>query len=368
MAKEQFSFPCIRACSTSRPTSQQAFFLLSLLLTVSSTWAANSAQITREVALSPGSVAQPQALAAMSNGDLVVVGVSDGKRWATRVSEDGRILWNYRMDNDVPAPSGNQFDSATELPNKNVLLCGVRQIQRKHDAVLVRLKPDGSFIDERVLEPTVRRMAISPFSCVPWNGGVAVVNGGWLTKLNSGGDIEWQKFDDNYYGVEAGMIPTSDQSLILMSSQGISRVDSAGNVTTHRFMQLGDVSVCVPMTKAGGTFSLVTQNPELSSTVLVMNADFTGPVKQFAFDNVHPKRAYQRADGTCVVFGSHFKGQALAAIAQLDSTGHMKMLADETTLRAAWVIDAVPTNGAGEFAIIQLAAANATKLQWVSLR
>jgi hypothetical protein len=368
VAKEQSASRHIRAFSTSRPATQRILSSLILVFTASSTWAANSAQITREVILSPGNFSQPQGLTTMSNGDLIVVGASNGKRWATRVSEEGRVLWNYQADDDIPGPSGNQFDSATELPNKNVLLCGVRQIERKHDAVLVRLKPDGSFIDERVLEPTVKHMAISPFSCVPWNGGVAVVNGGWLTKLNSAGDIEWQKFDDNYYGVEAGMIPTSDQSLILMSSQGISRVDSAGNVTTHRFMQLGDVSVCVPMTKAGGTFSLVTQNPELSSTVLVMNADFTGPVKQFAFDNVHPKRAYQRADGTCVVFGSHFKGQALAAIAQLDSTGHMKMLADETTLRAAWVIDAVPTNGAGKFAIVQLAAANATKLQWVSLR
>jgi hypothetical protein len=368
MAKEQFSFPCIRTCSTSRPTSQQAFFLLSLLLTVSSTWAANSAQITREVALSPGSVAQPQALAAMSNGDLVVVGVSDGKRWATRVSEDGRILWNYRMDNDVPAPSGNQFDSATELPNKNVLLCGVRQIQRKHDAVLVRLRPDGSLIDERVLEPTVKSMAMSPFSCIPWNGGVAVVNRGWLTKLNSAGDVEWQKIGDNYYNLEAGTFPTKDQSLILLSSEGISKVNSEGDVTVHRSMALDDVSVCEPMTKIGSTFRLVTQNPELSSKMLVMNADFTGPVKQIAFGNVHSKRAYQLADGTCVVFGSHFEGEARAIIAQLDPTGHMKTLANATTLLAAWVIDAVPTKNAGEFAMVQLLAPTATKLQWVSLR
>jgi hypothetical protein len=45
----------------------------------------------------------------------------------------------------------------------------------------------------------------------------------------------------------------------------------------------------------------------------------------------------------------------------------MKILADETTLRAAWVIDAIPTKH-GEFAIVQLPVPNSTKLQWISLR
>ncbi len=368
MAKEYPASGHSRVFSTSRLAGQRTSSLLILLLTAGSAWAADSARITREVVLSPGRFALPQALTAMSNGDLVVVGASDGKRWATRVSGNGRILWDYRMDNDTAREFGNQFDSATELPNKNILLCGVRQIEQRHEAVLVRLKPSGSLIDERLLEPTIKRMPLSPFSCVPWNGGVAVVNRGWLTRLNSAGDVEWQKFDGNYYDLKAGRIPTGDRSLILLSSEGISRVDTEGNVTVHRFMQLDDVSVCEPMTKSGGTFRLVTQNPELSSTVLVMNADFTGPVQQISFGNVNPKRAYQLADGTCVVFGSHFDGEARAAIAQLDSTGHMKTLADETTLRAAWVIDAVPTENPGEFAIVQLPVPNATKLQWVSLR
>jgi len=133
-------------------------------------------------------------------------------------------------------------------------------------------------------------------------------------------------------------------------------------------MRLGDVSICEPMTKPGGTFRLVTQNDELSSTVLVMNADFTGPVQQISFGNVNPKRAYRLAEGTCVVFGSPFEGEARAAIAQLDSRGHMKTLADETTLHAAWVIDAIPTTNPGEFAIVQLPVPQATKLQWISLR
>jgi hypothetical protein len=354
------------AFSTLRLAEQRTSFLLILLLTAGPVWAADSARITREVVLSPGRFALPQSLTAMSNGDFVVVGSSDGKRWATRVAANGRILWDYRIDTDTARQFGNQFDSATELPNKNILLCGVRQIERRNDAVLVRLRPDGSFIDERVLEPTIKRMPQSPFSCVPWNGGVAVVNRGWLTRLNSAGDVEWQKFDDNYYD-KAGRIPTADQSLILLSSEGISRVDTAGNVSVHRFMQLGDVSVCQPMTTPVATFRLVIQNPQLSSTVLVMNADFTGPVQQTSFGNVNPKRAYQLADGTCVVFGSHFDGEARATIAQIDSTGHMKILADETTLRAAWVIDAIPTKH-GEFAIVQLPVPNSTKLQWISLR
>jgi hypothetical protein len=367
MAKEYPTSGHSYAFSTSRRARQQTSFLLILLLTAASARAADSAGITREIVLSPGRFALPQALTAMSNGDLVVVGASDGKRWATRVAANGRILWDYRIDNDTARQFGNQFDSATELPNKNILLCGVRQIEQRHEAVLVRLRPDGSLIDERVLEPTVNRMPLSPFSCVPWNGGVAVVNRGWLTRLNSAGDVEWQKFGDKYYDKTA-RIPNSDQSLMLLSSEGISRVDAEGNVTVHRFMQLGDVSVCEPTTKPGVTFRLVTQNDELSSTVLVMNADFTGPIQQISFGNVNPKRAYQLADGTCVVFGSHFEGEARASISQLDSRGHMKILANETMLRAAWVIDAIPTTNSGEFAIVQLPVPNVTKLQWISLR
>lgn len=356
-----------RASSKSRFAGQRTSFTLIFSFIAGSAVAAVSARITREVVLSPGRFALPQALTAMSNGDLVVVGASDGKRWATRVSSDGRVLWDYMVENDTAKQFGNQFDSAAELPNKNVLLCGVRHIERNNEAVLVRLRPDGSLIDERVLAPTIKFMPMSPFSCVPWNGGVAVVSLGWLTRLNSEGDVEWQKFDNNYYGIKAGRIPTTDQSLILLSSEGISKVDTQGQVTVHRFMQLDDVSVCEPTNKPHSTFKLVTQNPELSSTVLVMNADLTGPVQQFSFGNVHPQRAYQLADGTCVVFGSHFEGQARSAIAQSDSTGHMKILADETTLRAAWVIDAVPTKSPDEFAIVQLPEPRATKLQWISL-
>jgi hypothetical protein len=367
MAKEYRASGDCRAPFTSRLAGQRTSLLLIVLLTAGSARAADSARITHEIVLSPGRFTLPQALTAMSNGDLVVVGASDGKRWATRVAANGHILWDYRIDTDTARQFGNQFDSATELPNKNVLLCGVRQIEQRHEAVLVRLRPDGSLIDERVLEPTVKRMPQSPFSCVPWNGGVAVVNRGWLTRLNSAGDVEWQKFDDNYYD-KAGRIPTADQSLILLSSEGISRVDTEGGVTVHRFMQLGDVSVCEPMAKPAATFKLVTQNDALSTTVLVMNADLTGPVQQISFGNVNPKRAYQLADGTCVVFGSHFDGQARATIAQIDSRGYMKTLADETMLRAAWVIDAISTKDPGEFAIVQLPVPQATKLEWISLR
>src|SRR5882672_5034009 len=167
----------------------------------------NHMNINREVVLAPGHKAAPYLITRALNGDFIVAGSTGGqdrRAWAVRVDSNGKEIWQY-VDggsagwNDFDSP-GHRFYGAVDLPNEETLLCGLKSTTTTDIPLLIRVRRNGSVIDERPLVPG-RPGIVVGISCTRWGDGIAVLSAvdaktasvGWLVKLDARGDFIWEK-------------------------------------------------------------------------------------------------------------------------------------------------------------------------------
>jgi hypothetical protein len=342
-------------------------------------------KINREVALAPGHKALPYLITQASNGEFIVAGstgIGDFRAWATRVDRDGKPLWEY-VDggpgawNDLNG-RGQRFHGAVDLPNQETLLCGIKS-DTDHSLIgfLVRVRHDGSVIDQRRLTPS-RRGDVVGLVCTRWGDGIAIVGAitgrpagtGWLVKLDAQGNIVWEKFDQ-YYGY-GGAIQAPAGNLILIGGSGdddsIVKINSEGEVLARHLRPKGESLLVHPPTPRPGLRMGVMPPDSLGTEVVDFDDSLQGPSHTKKLDNAAIKKCLELDDGTVVLFGSQFHRSATtASVAVLHPDGSSSAYPIEPPNHSPWFIDAVPSGTAGEFATVRQVD-GAAVLAWISIK
>jgi hypothetical protein len=361
-----------------------AIFLACLVLSYSS-FAARRMMISREVTLAPGHHALPYLITRTSNGDFVVAGstgIGDFRAWATRVDRDGKRLWEY-VDGGPGAwedlnGRGQRFYGAVDLPNQETLLCGIKSdADNSLIGFLVRVRRDGSIIDQRRLTPG-RRGDVVGLVCTRWADGIAVVGAitgrpagiGWLVKLDAQGNIAWEKFD-KYYGY-GGAIQAPAGNLILIGGSGaddsIVKIDPDGEVLARHLRPDGESLLVNPPTPRPGVRMGVMLLDSLETEVVDFDDSLRGPSHAKKLENAGIKKCLELDDGTVVLFGGQFHNSATtASIAVLQPDGTSSAYPIEPANHSPWIIDAVPSGADGEFATVRQVD-GAAILAWISIR
>jgi hypothetical protein len=363
--------------------SRYALFaiLVTCMLVSTRALAHSGMTISKEVILSPGHPVMPYLITRMSNGDYVVAGsinFDDTKAWATGIDAAGEVRWEFLDDaasgwNDFGVKS-QRFYGVVELPEHGILLCGVKRIDNHQTAFLVRLRGDGTLIDERPLRPGNTGHP-SALRCIRWGDGIAVIGGlsgepkgtGWLTKLDAHGDFVWEKFGD-YFGYGDVMEAYGGGLFVICSPQramSIAKLDTRGELLGLHALEGEEWLLAHPrVPQANARMAIMLSTPE--TEVVAFDDGLRHSTRIGQIRDVGIKKVLESADGAVVTFGSQFHGGATASIAVWHRDGEAKSYLLEPAHRSAWFYDAVPADGNSEFATVRVSGKDAI-LAWISI-
>jgi hypothetical protein len=133
-------------------TMRKTFLLWALGLVGSMALTAKASgplHIDRQITLSPGHRIEPKKISRASNGDLIVLGSSDDKAWATRLTSTGEMRWEYLEAGPAgwnDTSSTQPFLGANEMRDQSMLLCGNKFINHTSTVMLVRLDKNGKLL------------------------------------------------------------------------------------------------------------------------------------------------------------------------------------------------------------------------------
>jgi hypothetical protein len=340
--------------------------------------------INKAVTLAPGHRAAPYLITRASNGDFIVAGstgIGDFRAWATRVDRDGKLLWEY-VDgppggwNDLTG-RGQRFYGTVDLPNQETLLCGYKpNTDRSLISFLVRVRRDGSIIDQRRLTPG-RTGDVAGISCMRWADGIAIIGAitgrpgiGWLVKLDAQGNFLWEKFDEFYGYGDALQAPAGN--LILFGGGGetgsIVKINLDGLVLAHHPQPKGEVLLVHPAVPRPTVRLGVMLLDSLETEIVDFDESLRGPTRTKRLDNAGLKKCLELDDGTVVLFGSKFHhSMATPSIAVLYPNGTSAAFPIVPAGNSGWINDAVPTGTYREFATVRQVEGVAT-LAWIAIR
>jgi hypothetical protein len=349
---------------------------------LSTAWARSGLTIKKEVILSPGHPVMPYLITRTSNGDYVVAGSSnfdDSHAWAVRLDASGKVVWEY-LDgppnawNDYSVKSQRMFGTI-ELPEQGILLCGVKRIDNHQTAFLVRLRSDGTLIDERPLRPANNAGHPSALRCIRWGDGIAVIGGlsgepkgtGWLTKLDANGDFVWESFAD-YIGYSDAMEATGGGLFLIGSPQRVTsivKLDATGQLVALHALEGEEWLLAhprVPQSNARVAIML----PTSETAIVAFDEGLRHSTRIGQLRDAGIKKVLELPDGSVVIFGSQSHGGATASIAVWHRDGGAESFLVEPAHRSAWFYDAVPADGKNEFATVRVVGKAAT-LAWISV-
>lgn len=340
-------------------------------------------KIVRQVILSPAHKVAPYLIVQASNGDLIVAGAAglgNNRAWATRVSKSGEPVWEY-----VDGPAGGwtdysdhnqRFYGAIDLANGNTLLCGIKKIENKISAFLVRLTPDGKLIDERILQPGSEGFPTGGIRCLRTKDGVAMLSWlavlpsgkGWLLKLDNAGNVLWEKFSDQFNRLDA--MPADNGGLFLIGAQDVIKIDREGNLLSRVRLPPGsDQKFIHPIgepaeVRIGTTLSIV------KSEIVDFDLNLHGPLHTAHLNNIGINRGLESGNGVATLFGSRYFNGPTAGAARLYPNGDSQTFALEPRFQSGWFYDAVPTDAEfDEFATVRTLNSDGTgALAWISFK
>jgi len=236
--------------------------LLSLLLWGQIGSATEEINIERDVPVSQGTGATPNAIARVPGVGYVVAG-SAAQAWAAGLSSDGQVLWEYFENGKPPNPNLRSGASGIlgimPLRDGTILFCGHtdRGPRTGRFALLLHLDAKGQVLDRQELSPSGQPgdRGGDIARCVPWGDGYAIFgsfNSGvrafeqWLTKLDADGHVLWQKAGGgDSPGRWEDAVEVADGGLVLVTrtveGSQVVRVNKNGEVVAKRsFNGYGD--------------------------------------------------------------------------------------------------------------------------------
>jgi hypothetical protein len=348
----------------------------------SATASAEDMKVTRQIILSPAHKVAPYLIVQASNGDLIVAGAAglgNNRAWATRVSKSGEPVWEY-----VDGPAGGwtdysdnhqRFYGIVDLANGNTLLCGIKKIDDKISAFLVRLAPDGRLIDERILQPGSEGFPTGGIQCLSTQDGVAMVSWlavlprgmGWLLKLDTAGNVLWEKFGDQFGNLDA--MPGDNGGLFMIGGQDVIKIDREGNQLSRVRLPPGSDKFI----HSAGARAKVRIGASLSpveTEIFEFDVNLHGPLHTTHLDNIGINRGLDSGNGVATLFGSRYFHGPTAGAARVYPNGDSKVFTVEPRFQSGWFYDAVPTDSSGrEFATVRSLNADGTgALAWISFK
>lgn len=325
--------------------------------------------IDRQVTLSSGHYVAGYSITRASAGDFIVVGgntLENNTAWAARLDSSGKTKWEY-LDGPPSSwtdysTSGNQFFGAVELANNTTLLCGARKVGMRHVAFLLRLDESGNRIDERF--PAVRG-AYSQ-RCIGWDTGVAILGGGSLERLDSKGNLLWDKYDDNYGAQDA--VESPDHELYLISFRGgepqIVKLSREGAVVARHPINGSEQRLMHPLSWSQHIF-VGTMNSTFESEFLEFGLNLK-PIGHVSARNVGIKSGLELKDSSLVVFGSQYQNTATANVTRIYTNHQSANFPLQPLYSSPWYVDAVPGEVPGQFVTLRIVQGS-TVLAWISI-
>jgi hypothetical protein len=361
----------------------KATLLGSVALWCSSSWSSprEGMTINRQVILSPAHKVAPYTITRASNGDFIVAGadnVGDYRAWAMRVTKSGEPIWEYL---DGPADgwtdysqNNQRFYSAVDLSDGNTLLCGIKRVEKKIAAFLVRLGPDGKLIDERILRPAHDGFAAGGITCVALDDGVAVLAGlasvprgtGWLSMLDASGNVLWEKFGDQFGNLDA--MPTQAGGLFIIGSNEVLKIDGQGNVLARHSLPGSDQHI-VHSVGHPTRVRIAAMLSTLKTVILDFDLDLQGLLHTTHVENIGLRRCFESGEGSVTLFGSRYFNQPTAGVARVYKDGDYKGFTLEPHFQSGWFYDAVPVDpSTREFATVRDDDTGRGLITWISFK
>ena len=336
-------------------------------------------RVVQQVALSPAHKVAPYSITQASNGDFIVAGADNNgnyRAWATRVTKKGEPIWEF-LDGSPDgwtdySQNDQRFYGAVDLPNGNTLLCGIKRVETKIVAFLVRLGPDGKLIDERVLRPAHEGFPGS-MTCVALDDGVALLAGlagtpigGWFTKLDGEGNFLWEKFGDQFGSTDA--MPTQSGSLYSIGGNEVRAVDRQGNLLA-RYRLPGSEQRFIHPVGQPSRVRISSMISTLETVILDFDLDLQKPPRKIRLDNIGPRVGLESANRVTTIFGSRYFNGATAGAARVYPSGDSKMFTVEPRFKSLWFYDAVAIDSvSGEFATVRNDETGRGVITWISFK
>lgn len=402
-----------RSCRIDLVYALQAFAIacLTAILMISTAFAESlnrKITVTKEAFLMQGKAVALHSIVKTSDGGLIILG-DFGHGWAMRVTDAGAVVWDYLDDGhsvpDSHYPDQNSFSGALVLSDNSTLLCGRKQGPSAGDdtsGYLVRLDAAGKVLSRLSVYPNGDKtyQTSSIRHCFQWGDGFAVLGGassggthtGWLMKLDSQGNKEWERVGPNYSAGGEGF-ETADHDLVVASSGAtlnaviLRRFNTKGEMTAERTIEQNQfrfIRTVEPSTNVyAGIYRLSPSSSSSSGVSLSTSVGSydsklqdLGPersIKTISFDF---GRAFVFPDQSLAVFGyvDLPDGTSTAAVAYVDS--HSKEKSNylfKPVHQSNWVVDAVALDNHGNFVTIRSAVSADEKqigivLSWVSIK
>jgi hypothetical protein len=395
-----------RPCRVDLVYALQAFAIACLTaILMTSTGSADSLNrkitVTKEVFLMQGKAVALHSIVKTSDGGFIILG-DFGHGWATRVTDAGAVVWDYRDDgHSVPEshyPDQNLFIGALVLSDNSTLLCGRKQGPAAGDdtsGYLVRLDAAGKVLSRLTVYPNgdkgYRMSSIN--RCFPWGDGFAVLGGGfnhgnhtgWLMKLDAQGTKEWETVGPNYSAGEG--FETADHDLVLLSSGPtlntviLRRLNTKREITAERTIeqtQFRFIRTVEPNANVYAGIYRLSSSLSLSMSVASFDSKLQdlGPEKSLKTIMFDFGRAFMFPDQSLAVFGyvEFHDHSGTAAVAYVDAHYIEKSnYIFKPEHESIWVVDAVALNTQGDFALIRNSVPLDNKpvgivLSWVSIK
>jgi len=340
-------------------------------------------KISRQIILSPAHKVAPYLIIQTSNGDLIVAGATglgNNRAWAIRVSKSGEPLWEYV---DGPANGWTDFSDnhqrfygAVDLVNGNTLLCGIKKIENKISAFLVRLAPDGKLIDERILQPGSEGFPTGRIRCLSTKDGVAMLSWlavmprgmGWLLKLDTAGNVLWEKFGDQFGNLDA--MPADKGGIFLIGAQDVIKIDGEGNQLSRVRLPPGSDQKFIHPIGEPAKVRIGTTLSTVEGEIVDFDLNLHGPLHTTHLDNIGINRGLESGNGVVTLFGSRYFSGPTAGAARVYPNSDSKKFALEPRFQSGWFYDAVQTDAqSDEFATVRTLNGDGTgALAWISFK
>lgn len=355
-----------------------------LVLTSHATVGARTTHITisREVLLEDGVAADPRAIIRTNDGGYVIAGaLHDNQAWATRVDSNLQVVWRHQLAHPslVWGEGSSVYESAVALSDNSTLLCGYWDIgilgAPNIVGLLTRIDASGQILSQgRLIPMRDNDYKLAYLSSCAKTADGAVVLGTtthligtgpkadvkpylWLLGLNHAGEVNFEKVfetDDQSGPTKVQALLNSDL-LIRTGSDKTILLDRFGSIKTRR---VGTIGLEVKSGELQHELRFISQSAEASAFLLTTLDSNLGEKdrKVGRASNFVVKQVYALADGDLALFGYEDEGgAATAAVTWLrHDLQDTQTLIFKPTFGSPWIVDAVPTGIAGEFATARL--------------
>ena len=381
-------------------------------------------EVVKEISMK-GDGIYPKALVQTKDGGFILAGTNLDVPKVIRIDANGGVKWQYVAKVEASGPDAKYkqvytnvgaYSSAVILSDGSVALCGFVQSSKGLDyrssGILTLIDKNGKVIIEQRVNPktSVDYQSNTFDKCIAWDNGVAIVGRAghyvlkasgssktWLLKWNPKLGVQWGKFFDDDDGLTPSNLLVMPNQDLIIESQGQSHtdwhdmqkfllLDQQGSMLAKRdlnglYKHL-NYRTMVRSTNPDPTLRLTLDNTNVAlyswgdrlkdaTQITGSSSSVVAPSNRWSEepdDHIHPTVAYQLPDHSIVLFGQMWSPSEFRRIAGIswissDLNSQENYIFSSQEFSDS-IIDAIPTDHSGEFAIIRGGSNNSKHMEW----